>query len=119
MLVVGGVQWLVSGAIPSQATQAKERITSAILGLGLVLISFILVQTLNPELTTIQEPLLGAGSEGGGGRAICAAGVFGARGSTCAKLPKKFLPFLFGTRDAKIKSANGANCALRKSSEWV
>ena len=54
MLVWGGVQWLLSGAIPSQASEAKEKVRSAILGLLLVLSSFLIVQVINPELTVLR-----------------------------------------------------------------
>ena len=53
MLVWGGVQWLTSGAIPSQAGEARDKIKNAIIGLLLVLASFLIIQVLNPELTII------------------------------------------------------------------
>ncbi len=53
MLIWGGVQWVLSGAIPSQASEARDRIKSAILGLLLILASFLIVQVINPELTLV------------------------------------------------------------------
>jgi len=53
MLVWGGVQWLASGAIPSQAAEAKDKIRNAILGLLLILASFLIIQVINPELTIL------------------------------------------------------------------
>jgi len=53
MLVWGGVQWLTSGAIPSQAGEARDRIKGAILGLLLVLASFLIIQIINPGLTIL------------------------------------------------------------------
>jgi len=53
MLVVGGVQWLLSGAAPAQAGAAKERIRSAILGLLLILASVLILQVINPALAVI------------------------------------------------------------------
>jgi len=58
MLVWGGVQWLLSGAIPSQASAAKDRIRNAILGLLLILASVLIIQIINPELTVINIDLL-------------------------------------------------------------
>ena len=58
MLVWGGVQWLLSGAIPSQASEAKEKIRNAIIGLLLVLASFLIIQVVNPELTIMNVNLL-------------------------------------------------------------
>lgn len=51
MLVWGGVQWLISGAIPAQASDARDKIKNALLGLLLVLGSFLIIQLINPELT--------------------------------------------------------------------
>jgi len=53
MLVWGGIQWLASGAIPSQASEARDRIRNAILGLLLILASFLIIQIINPELTVL------------------------------------------------------------------
>lgn len=53
MLVWGGIQWLTSGAIPSQAGEARDKIKNAILGLLLVLASFLIIQIINPGLTII------------------------------------------------------------------
>jgi len=56
MLVWGGIQWLTSGAIPSQASEARDKIRNAILGLLLILASFLVIQVINPELTIINAP---------------------------------------------------------------
>ena len=58
MLVWGGVQWLTSGAIPSQAGEARDKIKNAIIGLLLVLASFLVIQVINPELTIIGGDVL-------------------------------------------------------------
>lgn len=59
MLVYGGVQWLTSGAIPSQASEARDKVRNAIIGLLLVLASFLIIQVINPELTVIGgKPLI-------------------------------------------------------------
>jgi len=53
MLVRGGFMWLSSAGNPSVLGEAKDIITSAILGLIIVLASFLIVQIINPELTTL------------------------------------------------------------------
>ena len=63
MLVIGGIQWLASGAIPSQAAEAKDKVRNAILGLLLILASFLIIQVINPELTVLNVNLL-TGGEG-------------------------------------------------------
>lgn len=48
MIVYGGIKWMTSGVSPSAASDAKDRIKNAILGLSLVLSSFILIRIINP-----------------------------------------------------------------------
>jgi hypothetical protein len=56
MLIWGGIQWLLSGAVPSQASEARDRVRNAILGLLLILASVLIVQVINPELTVLKRP---------------------------------------------------------------
>jgi murein DD-endopeptidase MepM/ murein hydrolase activator NlpD len=58
MLVWGGISWLSSAGSPARITDAKDRIRNALLGLLLVLGSFIILQILNPELTILRSPEL-------------------------------------------------------------
>lgn len=60
MLVVAGIQYLTSTGDPGKAKDARDRITSAIGGLVLLLSSFILLNILNPELTTLRTPSFSA-----------------------------------------------------------
>ena len=53
MLVWGGVQWLVSGALPAQASDARDKIRNALLGLIVVLGSYLVIQLINPEFLVI------------------------------------------------------------------
>jgi len=59
MLVWGGIQWLTSGAIPSQAGEARDKLKSAVLGLLLILASFLIIQIINPQLTILSQEGLG------------------------------------------------------------
>lgn len=56
MIVWGGVQWMTSQGSPGQIGEAKDKIQKALLGLLLVLISFIVLQIINPELTLLKSP---------------------------------------------------------------
>lgn len=56
MLVWGGFTWVTSTGDASKITNAKERIYSAFLGLILILASFIIMQTINPELVILKLP---------------------------------------------------------------
>src|SRR3989344_3710418 len=79
MLVWGGVKWLVSGAIPSQLGEARDKLRSATLGLLLILASFLIMQIINPELTNLNQPALQqfqgtvpVGPQGGGNPPVLA-----------------------------------------------
>jgi len=54
MIIWGGIQWLTSGAIPSQAGEARDKLRNAILGLLLILASFLIIQTINPQIIIIK-----------------------------------------------------------------
>lgn len=75
MLIWGGVEWLVSGAIPARASEARERIRNAILGLLLILASFLIIQIINPELTTISGTPLSDSCDDPANAAKCASVV--------------------------------------------
>jgi hypothetical protein len=61
MLVWGGFTWLTSTGDPSKIGNAKDRIYSAFLGLILILASFLIMQTINPELVVLKLPELSTG----------------------------------------------------------
>ena len=56
MIVWGGVQWMTSTGNPTKTSEAKDRIKMALLGLLLILASFLILQVINPELTFLKEP---------------------------------------------------------------
>jgi len=56
MIVWGGVKWMSSQGNPTQTTEARDIIKSALLGLLLVLVSFLILQIINPELTLLKNP---------------------------------------------------------------
>lgn len=57
MIVWGGVQWMSSQGNPASTGDAKDKIQKALLGLLLVLVSFLILQVINPELTLLKDPL--------------------------------------------------------------
>jgi len=75
MIMVGGFIWLMSAGSPDKVGKAKEFITSAMTGLLLALFSFLILQTVNPELLSLDGfntglpnvPAGGGGGTGGGG----------------------------------------------------
>ena len=56
MLVIGGVRWLASAGAPAAIGTAKKQITTALLGLVLLLASYLILNTLNPELVLLRTP---------------------------------------------------------------
>jgi hypothetical protein len=58
MLVWGGFQWLTSAGSPTKISEAKDRINSAILGLVIILASYLILQVINPELLILKLPQL-------------------------------------------------------------
>ncbi len=58
MLVWGGFQWLTSAGNPARITDARDRIFKALLGLLLILASWLILQVINPELTMLKIPPL-------------------------------------------------------------
>lgn len=56
MLIWGGFDWLTSAGSPSKITEAKDKISSAFTGLLLILASYLILQVINPELTTLNLP---------------------------------------------------------------
>ncbi len=56
MIVWGGIGWMTSSGNPSKTTDAKDRIQKALLGLLLVLASFLILQVVNPDFTILQTP---------------------------------------------------------------
>lgn len=56
MIVWGGVQWMTSSGNTAATGDAKDKIQKALLGLLLVLASFLILQIINPELTLLKNP---------------------------------------------------------------
>src|SRR3989338_1929071 len=50
MIVIGGVEYIISGASESMRGEAKKRIENAIWGLVMALVSYLVLYTINPSL---------------------------------------------------------------------
>jgi hypothetical protein len=55
MIVYGGILWSTSGDSPSRKTEAKKHITQAIFGLVLLLASYLILNTINPDLVKLGQ----------------------------------------------------------------
>jgi hypothetical protein len=58
MIVYGGVRYTFSGGNHSSKEEAKEAIRQALIGLGLLLVAYLILRTINPDLTKLQLPTL-------------------------------------------------------------
>lgn len=55
MIVIGGVEYIISGANESSRSSAKKRINGAISGLVLALVSYLVLYTINPSLVDFEN----------------------------------------------------------------
>ena len=54
--VIGGVKWLTSAGDPAKVGDAQDDIKSALFGLFIILLSYLILEIINPELLTLREP---------------------------------------------------------------
>lgn len=73
-MLIGAVQYVLSAGNATKASDAKDRIFSAVLGIILLLASVMILRTINPDLVnigftlpTIRVPFTPGGGGGGGG----------------------------------------------------
>lgn len=58
MIMISGLQWIFAAGSSGKIQQAKSQITAAISGLVLALCSYVILNTINPQLTTLKmEPV--------------------------------------------------------------
>ncbi len=55
MIVIGGVEYIISGASESMRGEAKKRIENAIWGLVMALVSYLVLYTINPSLVDFEN----------------------------------------------------------------
>jgi hypothetical protein len=54
MVIMAGIEWVTSSGNPSKVESAKEKITNTIFGICVLLGCYLILRTINPQLTTIQ-----------------------------------------------------------------
>jgi len=57
-LIAGGIIYLTSAGDPEKLSRAKKQIFAALLGIVILLSSYLILRTINPELVTIELPQL-------------------------------------------------------------
>lgn len=55
LIMIGGLRWIAAAGNESAITEAKEMITSAVLGLVIALLSYTLLLFINPQLTDLES----------------------------------------------------------------
>ena len=55
MIVIGGVEYIISGANEGMRSEAHKRISNAIYGLILALVSYLVLYTINPNLVDFKN----------------------------------------------------------------
>lgn len=57
-MMYGGIQYILAAGNAAKAEDAKTMITQALLGLGLLLVSYLLLRIINPDLVSLTNPTL-------------------------------------------------------------
>lgn len=57
MGIVGGMQYIASGITPGKKNEAKDRISNAVIGLVIVLTSYLILNTIDPKLVKFEWKL--------------------------------------------------------------
>jgi len=77
-MMLGGIKYILAAGNVADKIEAKDTIQQALLGLGLLLVSYLLLRTINPDLVNLKNPDLtptqfqgpvpgGGGARGSGG----------------------------------------------------
>lgn len=56
VIIISGVQWTVSAGSSEVINSAKKRITGALVGMVIAYLSFVILNTINPALTSLRLP---------------------------------------------------------------
>ncbi len=57
-MMIGGLTYILAAGNVAKVEDAKDTIKQALLGLGLLLVSYLLLRTINPDLVNLREPKL-------------------------------------------------------------
>ena len=57
-MMVGGLTYILAAGNVAKVENAKDTIKQALLGLGLLLVSYLLLRTINPDLVNLRNPNL-------------------------------------------------------------
>lgn len=57
-MMIGGITYILAAGNVAKVDDAKDTIRQALLGLGLLLVSYLLLRTINPDLVNLRNPTL-------------------------------------------------------------
>ena len=57
-MMIGGITYILAAGNVAKVDDAKDTIKQALLGLGLLLVSYLLLRTINPDLVNLRSPTL-------------------------------------------------------------
>ncbi len=67
-MMLGGLTYILAAGNVAKVEEAKDTIKQALIGLGLLLVSYLLLNTINPDLVNLRNPnLTPTQFQGGGG----------------------------------------------------
>nr|MBD3359305.1 hypothetical protein [Candidatus Buchananbacteria bacterium] len=55
MIIVGGIQWIISGGVPNKISNAKNTILKAFLGMFIAIFAVFILETINPNLVQFKS----------------------------------------------------------------
>ncbi|MBI4034254.1 MAG: hypothetical protein HY378_01760 [Candidatus Brennerbacteria bacterium] len=85
VIVGGAIYYMVSSGSPDKQNDAKSYITSALWGVALLLGSYLILNTINPQIVALGEP--------GAGLPDCSGASGEKPGVDCLPVPPKALPY--------------------------
>jgi len=57
-MIIGGITYILAAGNAAKVEDAKDMIFQALLGVGLLLVSYLLLRTINPDLVNLRNPTL-------------------------------------------------------------
>jgi len=57
-MIIGGITYILAAGNAAKVEDAKDMILQAILGVGILLVSYLLLRTINPDLVNLRNPTL-------------------------------------------------------------
>jgi hypothetical protein len=70
VIIYGGYIWMTSGGVPEKVNKAKKILINAVIGLGIIMLSFAIVQFISKNVAHGPGGPVGPGGGGGGGGAL-------------------------------------------------